>query len=115
MHVAISMFLNKINSFIHTVCIRQFKYMKFIPEPTARSAVRRGLLIPHVYLHPGKCEHSEVQSSSMIAGASLWLMGGPPTDLENMADCQEWKGQRFKKIYVRKTSQHEEKFFKLSF
>ena len=32
-----------------------------IPEPTARSAVRRGLLIPHGYLHPGKCEHSEVQ------------------------------------------------------
>ena len=30
----------------------------------------RGLLIPHGYLHPGKCEHSEVQSSSMIAGAS---------------------------------------------
>ncbi len=59
--------------------------------------------------------HSEVQSSSMIAGASLWLMGGPPTDLKNMADRQEWKGQRFKKIYVRKTTQHEEKFFKLSF
>ena len=64
---------------------------KLVPEPTARSAVRRGLLIPHGYLHPGKCEHSEVQSSSMIAGASLWLMGGPPTDLKNMADCQEWK------------------------
>ncbi len=36
-----------------------------IPEPTARSAVPgvspgRGLLIPHGYLHPGKCEHSEV-------------------------------------------------------
>ena len=30
------------------------------------------------YSHPGKCEHSEVQSSSMIAGASLWFMGGPP-------------------------------------
>ncbi len=36
--------------------------MYFIPEPTARSAVRRGLLIPLGYLHPGKCEHSEVQS-----------------------------------------------------
>ncbi len=38
-----------------------------IPEPTARSAVpgvspMRGLLIPLGYLHPGKCEHSEVQS-----------------------------------------------------
>ena len=40
-------------------------------------------------------------------------MGGHLTDLINMADCQEWKGQRFKKIYVRKTTQHEEKFFKL--
>ena len=58
---------------------------------------------------------TEVQSSSMIAGAWLWFMGGPPTDLKNMADCQEWKGQRFKKIYVRKTTEHEEKFFKLSF
>ncbi len=48
-----------------------------IPEPTARSAVPgvspgRGLLIPHGYLHPGKSEHSEVKSPSMIAGASLW-------------------------------------------
>ncbi len=39
-----------------------FSFIKFIPEPTARSAVRRGLLIPLGYLHPGKCEHSEVQS-----------------------------------------------------
>ncbi len=31
-----------------------------------------------------------------------------------MADRQEWKGQRFKKIYVRKITQHEEKFFQLS-
>ena len=51
----------------------------------------------------------------MIAGASLWLIGGPPTDLKNMADCQEWKGQRFKKMYVRKTTQHEEKFLQLFF
>ena len=44
-------------------------------------------------------------------------MGGPPTDLKNMSDRQEWKGQRsqrFKKIYVRKITQHEEKFFQLS-
>ncbi len=32
-----------------------------------------------------------------------------------MADRQEWKGQRFKKIYVRKITQHEEMFLKLSF
>ena len=32
-----------------------------------------------------------------------------------MADCQEWKGQRFKNIYVRKITQHEEKFLQLSF
>ncbi len=61
--------------------VRLHKY-PFIPEPAAQSAVPgvspgRGLLIPHGYLHPGKCEHSEVQSSSIIAGASLWLMGGP--------------------------------------
>ena len=31
-----------------------------------------------------------------------------------MADCQEWKGQRFKKICVRKITQHEEKFFQPS-
>ena len=41
------------------------EYQIVIPEPTARSAVPgvspgRGLLIPHGYLHPGKCEHSEV-------------------------------------------------------
>ena len=28
-----------------------------------------------------------------------------------MADRQEWKGQRFKKIYVRKIKQHEETVF----
>ncbi len=37
------------------------------------------------------------------------------TNLKNMADCQEWKGQIFQKIYVRKITQHEEKFFQLSF
>ncbi len=87
----------------------------FVPEPTARSAVRRGLLIPHGYLHPGKCEHSEVhcevQSSSMIAGAWLWFMGGPPTDLKNMADCQEWKGQRFKKNICKKDYTTRRKVF----
>ena len=46
-----------------------------IPKPTARSAVPgvspgRGLLIPHGYLHPG--------TQRSVAGASLWLMGGPP-------------------------------------
>ena len=44
-------------------------------------------------------------------------MGGPSTDLKNMADRQEWKGQRnqrFKKICVRKITQHEEKFFQPS-
>ncbi len=55
----------------------------------------------------------EVQSSSMIAGASLWL-GGHLTDLINMADRQEWKGQRSKKIYERTITQHEEKFFQPS-
>ena len=39
-----------------------------VPEPTARSAVRRGLLIPLGYLHPAKCEHSEVQSHRFCHG-----------------------------------------------
>ncbi len=73
-------------------------WFSIIPEPTtARSAVPgvspgRGLLIPHGYLHTGKSEHSEVKSPSIIAGASLCSMGGPPTDLKNMTDYQEWKG-----------------------
>ncbi len=90
-----------------------------LPEPTARSAVRRGLLIPHGYLHPGKSKHSEVLRSAKFindCGRVAMVrrsrsMGGHLTDLINMADCHEWKGQRFKKIYVRKTTQHEEKFF----
>ncbi len=55
----------------------------------------RGLLTPHGYLHPSKSEHSEVQSPSIIAGASGCFKGGPPTDLKNMANRQEWKGQSF--------------------
>ena len=44
-----------------------FVFICLIPEPTARTAVPgvspvRGLLIPLSYLHPGKYEHSEVQS-----------------------------------------------------
>ncbi len=31
-----------------------------------------------------------------------------------ISNRQEWKGQRFKKIYVRKITQHEDKFFQLS-
>ncbi len=55
-------------------CLEILLTNNFIPEPTARSAVRRGLLIPLGYLHPGKSEHSEVKSPSMIAGASLWFV-----------------------------------------
>ena len=36
------------------------------------------------------------------------------TDLKYMADRQEWKGQRSKKIYERTITQHEEKFFQPS-
>ena len=45
-------------------------------------------------------------------------MGGPPTDLKNMADRQEWKGQRFnkkscKKAFIVKNcfTQYDGKFF----
>ncbi len=51
-----------------------------IPEPTARSAVPgvspgRGLLIPLGYLHPGKCEHSEVQSHPPLCNGRSTLDG----------------------------------------
>ncbi len=36
------------------------------------------------------------------------------TDLKNMADCQKWKGQRFKKIYVERLHTQRQ-FFQLSF
>ena len=48
------------------------KYSCIFPEPTARSAVRRGLLIPRGYLHPGKCEHSEVQSHPPCQISKIW-------------------------------------------
>ncbi len=73
----------------------------------ARSAVQgvspgRGLLVPHGYLHPDKSDHSEVQSPSIIAGASLCFKGGSPADLKNMADRQEWKGQSLKQKTCKK-------------
>ena len=50
------------------------KRIIFFPEPTARSAVRRGLLIPLGYLHPGKCEHSEVQSHPPCHGRTTFFV-----------------------------------------
>ena len=60
-----------------------------MPEPTARSAVLgvgpvRGLLIPLGYLHPGKCEHSEVQSHPHRYAHALFF-----TDFKNIADYHE--------------------------
>ncbi len=51
-----------------------------MPEPTARSAVPRvspgrGLLILLGYLHPGKCEHSEVQSHPPLCNRRSMLDG----------------------------------------
>ncbi len=61
-----------------------------IPEPTARSAVRRGLLIPLGYLHPGKCEHSEVQSHPPCHGRTTFFvvmrMRESSQIFKNMAD-----------------------------
>ena len=68
-----------------------------IPEPTARSAVPgvspgRGLLIPLGYLHPGKCEHSEVQSHPPCHGRTTndgfcrYAHARVITDFKNMAD-----------------------------
>ena len=75
--------------------------MNIFPEPTARSAVPgvspgRGLLIPLGYLHPGKCEHSEVQSHpplcngrSTLDGFRRYAHARVITDFKNMADYHE--------------------------
>ena len=63
------------------------------------SLLGRGLLIPHGYLHLGKCEHSEVQSSSMIAGASLWFMGGHLTDLKIWQNVRSGRGKDLEKYF----------------
>ncbi len=71
-----------------------------IPEPTARSAVPgvspgRGLLIPLGYSHPGKCEHSEVQSHPPCHGRTTndgfccHAHARVITDFKNMADYDE--------------------------
>ncbi len=63
-----------------------------IPEPTVQSAVRRGLLIPLGYLHPGKCEHSEMQSHPPCHGQTTndgfcrYAHARVITDFKNMAD-----------------------------
>ena len=64
-----------------------------IPEPTARSAVPgvslgRGLQIPLGYLHPGKCEHSKVQSHYVMDGDGFrrYAHARVITDFKNMAD-----------------------------
>ena len=67
------------------------KMLNVIPEPTART-VRRGLLIPLGYLHPGKCEHSEVQSHPPCHGRTTndgfcrYAHARVITDFKNMAD-----------------------------
>ena len=72
----------------------------FIPEPTARGAVPgvspgRRLLIPLGYLHPGKCEHSEVQSHPPCHGRTTndgfcrYAHARVITDFKNMADYHE--------------------------
>ncbi len=74
--------------------------MSIIPEPTARSAVPgvspgRGLLIPLGYLHPGKCEHSEVRSHPPCHGRTTndgfcrYTHARVITDFKNMADYHE--------------------------
>ena len=91
---------------IHT-CIYTLYVTALIPEPTARSAVRRGLLIPHGYLHPGKSEHSEVLRSeksindcgrvAMVRRSRC--MGGHLTDLMTV---RSETGKDLKKKHVRK-------------
>ena len=46
--------------------------IRIVPEPTGVSP-GRGLLIPLGYLHPGKCEHSEVQSHPPLCNGR-WMV-----------------------------------------
>ena len=63
---------------IRVLAINYFSNKLNEAYPRANGAIPgRGLLIPHGYLHPGKCENSEVQSSSMIAGVHFDSWGGP--------------------------------------
>ena len=59
---------------MHAATLAQLTKNAIIPEPTARSAVRRGLLISLGYLHPGKCEHSEVQSHPPCHGRTTFFV-----------------------------------------
>ncbi len=91
-------------------------WLLFVPEPTARSAVRRGLLIPHGYLHPGKSKHTAKCKVHQWLRARRYgssFMGGHLTDLINMADRQEWKGQRSKKYMKERLHNTKKSFFNL--
>ena len=109
--------------FCNSLCLR----VELIPEPTVRSTVPG--VSPGQRIHtansarlftPGKMQTQRSAKSinnrgrvTLVHGQCSWV--DHLTDLKNMADCQEWKGQRFKKIYVRKITRHEEKFLQLSF
>ena len=71
----------------------------FSPEPTGRKPGARVTSSARLFT-PGTMRRQRSVKSINNRDASLWSMGGPPTDLKNMADCHEWKGQRYKKIYV---------------
>ncbi len=91
---------SELNVFAKFVKIEFFKQV--IPEPTARSAVRRGLLIPLGYLHPGKCEHSEVESHPpwTLDGFRRYAHARVITDFKNMADymkSEHWLAEGFRK------------------
>ena len=79
-----------------TLYARDCHHRCIIPEPTARSAVRRGLLIPLGYLHPGKCEHSEVQSHRFCHGRFSSLC----------ACASHHRFQKYGGLYEERTAEH---------
>ncbi len=87
-----------------------------IPEATAPGvSPGRGLLIPHGYLHPGKCEHSEVQSSLMFAGRVTLIHGWTTSLISKIwRTVRSERGKDLKK-HVRKLkncfTQYNEKHF----
>jgi hypothetical protein len=65
------------------VYLFQFRSKIFIPEQTP---LTRSESVNCSIFTRKKKSYSEVKSPSMIAGASLYFMGGPHTGLKNKAD-----------------------------
>ena len=101
--------------------IEVIRYDSVIPEPTARSAVPgvspgRGLITPHGYLHPGKCEHSEVLRSAKFINdcGRITLVHGWTSLISNIwRTVRSGKGKDPKKYMKERLHNTKKSFFNL--